>query len=140
MSRTSKRVFIVDDSEFFVEWISEQIGSIQGIEILGSCGSVHPCIKKIKKLDPDIIILDIRLKDGNGIDLLKNLKDQVKKYKIIVFTNYPWQVFQQQCRVLGADYFFDKSIEFGRLKETLVAMSTHQGEFINQSKDNTLLL
>jgi DNA-binding NarL/FixJ family response regulator len=140
MAEIKSKVFIVDDSKFFVDWITDQITSIDGVEVVGSCGEVRSSSKRILETKPDTVILDIRLQDGNGIEILKNFKEKAWKPKFIVFTNYPWQVFQQQCKTLGADYFFDKSIEFSRLKETITSLADPQSDPIVNGKDSSLLL
>jgi DNA-binding NarL/FixJ family response regulator len=109
----SKKILIVEDSPFFSNWISNELLNIEGIEITGIVDNVNDALATIKNKTIDIAILDIRLKDGSGTELIKYLKSGYKSIKVILFTNYP--EFRKECLKLGADYFFDKSSEFDEL-------------------------
>jgi DNA-binding response OmpR family regulator len=70
------------------------------------------CCKEATSLflsfQPDLLILDIALPDGSGIDLLQTFKKINPEIIVAILTNYPTIEFSNRCKVLGADYFFDK--------------------------------
>lgn len=73
-----------------------------------------------------IIILDIRMHGGNGIRILKAIREKNINSKVIMLTSYPYQKYRKKCMEAGADCFFDKSREFGKVMEVL-------GEWIAES-------
>ncbi len=118
------RLFIVDDSSLICERIRAVVSDIKGFEIVGEAVEQSEAIQSINKTNPDVVILDIRLPKGNGIEVLRELKNKDHAPVVIVLTNYPYPQYRTKCNAIGADYFFDKSTEFGRIKEVLRQLIT----------------
>ena len=68
---------------------------------------------------PDVVILDIRMPDGSGIDVLQTIKQGEPAPAVIVLTNYPYPAYRQKCLQAGADFFLDKSTEFDQIPELI---------------------
>jgi len=69
--------------------------------------------KILDKQSFELVILDIGLPDGSGLDLLAELKSKFgNKIKVIIFSNYSSGAMRKNAIELGADHFFDKSAEF----------------------------
>ncbi len=113
------KVFIVDDSALVRERIIDMISENPGIEITGQAKNAQEGINSILKLKPDVVILDIRMPGGNGIEVLKNIKKNSSAPTIIILTNYPYPQYRKKCMEAGADYFFDKSSEFNKIVEVI---------------------
>ena len=113
------KVFIVDDSALVRERIITMISEHPGIEITGHAKTAQEGINSILKLKPDVVVLDIRMPGGNGIEVLKNIKKNSYSPTIIIFTNYPYPQYRKKCMEAGADYFFDKSTEFNKIMEVI---------------------
>jgi len=111
------KVFIADDSAILCERLVEMLSDIPGIEIIGHARDVLESITSIRKLNPDIVILDIRMPGGSGIDVLQDIKKDKQAPMVIILTNYPYPQYRKKCLGLGADYFFDKSTEFEKVTE-----------------------
>jgi len=107
------RVFIADDSEILRSRLIEMLSEFKEIDIVGQTGYAQEAIELIKELIPDVVILDIRLPDGNGINLLEMIK------KDNIFTNYPYFQYRKRCLDAGAEFFFYKAAEFENLVEAL---------------------
>lgn len=118
------RLFIVDDSSLICERIRAVVSDIKGFEIVGEAVEQSEAIQSINKTNPDVVILDIRLPKGNGIEVLRELKNKDHAPVVIILTNYPYPQYRTKCNAIGADYFFDKSTEFGRIKEVLRQLIT----------------
>ncbi len=118
------RLFIVDDSSLICERIRAMVSDIKGFEIVGEAVEQFEAIQSINKTNPDVVILDIRLPKGNGIEVLRELKNKDHAPVVIMLTNYPYPQYRTKCNAIGADYFFDKSTEFGRIKEVLRQLIT----------------
>ncbi len=113
------KIFIVDDSALVRERIIAMISENPGIEITGQAKNAQEGINSIIKLKPDVVILDIRMPGGNGIEVLKNIKKNSSAPTIIILTNYPYPQYRKKCMEAGADYFFDKSSEFNKIMEVI---------------------
>jgi|SRR5579863_684408 len=111
------KIFIVDDSSVVVERLAGIIRRVRGIELVGWAADVPGATERIAKLGPDILILDLHMPGGSGIDVLKEVKSLFPNIKVIVLTNYPSPQHRKRCLELGADYFLDKSSEFGKLPD-----------------------
>ncbi len=115
------KLFIADDSEMMRERIRELVLAVEGIELVGEAGDVRASIKGIMDLKPDVVILDIRMPGGSGLDVLRGVKGHTTPL-IIVLTNYPFPEYKEIAIKLGADYFFDKSKEFDEVQRILGRM------------------
>jgi len=113
------KLFIADDSEVMRERIRELLLAIEGVELSGEAGDVQTSIKGILDLKPDVVILDIRMPGGSGLEVIQRLKEHPKTPLIIVLTNYPFPEYKEIAIKLGADYFFDKATEFDEVQTVL---------------------
>ena len=113
------RLFIADDSEIRRVRLIDMLSEIEGIEIVGQAQGSLEAIESIQKLNPLVVILDIRMPRINGIKVLEALKKDDGSPTVIIFTNYPYPQYRKRCMDLGADFFFDKSTEFEKLIDTV---------------------
>ena len=113
------RVFIADDSDVLRAQIKEILADIEGIEVVGQARDAPETLESIRKLKPDVVILDIRMPSGNGITVLEPIRKEKIPAKVIIFTNYPHLAYRKKYLDAGADFFFYKAIEFEKLIATL---------------------
>ena len=113
------RIFIADDSELLRVRLVDMLSEIEGIEIIGQAQDSLDAIESIEKLNPHVVILDVRMPQGDGIKVLEAIKKNLQSPKVVIFTNYPYPQYREKCMDLGADYFFDKSTEFEKLIDTV---------------------
>ena len=116
------RVFVVEDSELLRNRIVENVLALGGFEVVGVAESEAEAVRSIAELRPEIVITDIRLKQGNGIAVVRHVRAHpyVPRPLIYVLTNYAYPEYKQQCSLAGADKFFDKSSEYDRFLESLL--------------------
>ncbi len=76
-------------------------------------------LTKIEIERPDIVILDIKMIGGNGIDVLKSIREHGIDSTVIMFTHYPYPQYEKACMEAGADYFFHKATEFEQMMDTI---------------------
>jgi len=130
-------VYIVDDSQVMRERLTESVADIAGVEIAGQSGDPFEALDRIRKSHPDVVILDIRLPQISGIDLLKDIKERPAAPIVIMITNYPYHQYRQACMAAGADYFFSKIDEFEMIRETLSRMGLDhrkRNDFIRENQ------
>ena len=95
------------------------LSDLEKIEIVGEAGDAEEAIQSIRKVKPDVVILDIRMPGGNGIGVLQAIRKEKMNVKVIMLTNYPYPHYRKKCMEAGADFFFDKSSEFRKIREVL---------------------
>ncbi len=113
------KIFIVEDSEVVRERLKSMLTEVPEVEIIGEAETRTEAIELITKFKPEVVILDIRLAEGSGIDVLHNIKKEEPAPLVIVLTNYPYPQYKEKCLKAGADYFFDKSSEFNKIVDVL---------------------
>ena len=128
------RVLIADDSEIMREHLTEALSGYSQIEIVGEAGDSDQAIESVRALAPDVVILDIRMPNGSGIDVLEQVKKNLTPPVVIMFTNYPFPQYRKKCREAGAEFFFDKSSESHKVIETLESLA---GRFEALGKDGS---
>jgi DNA-binding NarL/FixJ family response regulator len=120
------RLFIADDSELILERLSVLISEINNVEIVGHARTVPGAISAIQELKPDLVVLDIRMPGGSGIDVLDNVKCSGLDSTVIMLTNYPYPEYKKRCMDAGAEFFFDKSTEFESAIEVIKRLASQQ--------------
>lgn len=109
------RVFIVDDSQVVLERLTDLLGEVQGIDIVGQAGNPNEAIRGIRKTRPDAVILDLQIPGGSGLDVLRDIRADHPNLFFLICTNYPYRQYRDECLSAGANYFLDKSTEFEKL-------------------------
>jgi DNA-binding NarL/FixJ family response regulator len=118
----SIRVFIADDSQIVQVRLVALLGELAGVEVIGQAGTVPVAIAGIRRLQPDVVLLDIHMPGGSGIDVLQSIKQGPLAPVVIMLTNYPYPAYRERCMRLGADFFFDKSTEFDLVPNVLASL------------------
>ena len=115
------RVFVVEDSPSIREALVGNLESTGLIEVIGSADSADAAWKDERLATADAIIVDLALRTSSGFELLSRLKSSPNFANVprIVLTNYAIAIFRERALSLGADYFFDKSLQFDQAVELL---------------------
>src|SRR5512140_3428129 len=115
------RVVIIEDSAIIRMRLAEALQEIPNLEIVGQVETEAEAVRLLGASGWDAAILDLQLRQGTGLGVLKmlRLEGRPESSKVIVFTNYAFPQFRDRSFSLGADYFFDKSREFHRVREVL---------------------
>jgi DNA-binding NarL/FixJ family response regulator len=110
------RVFVVEDSALVRERLISDLRSIGRFKVVGFADSERPAITAIQSLQPDIVITDLQLKEGSGIEVLRQVRAQPSRSvpRVFVLTNYALPEYKRRCLESGADEFLDKSSEYDR--------------------------
>jgi len=112
-------VFVADDSAPLRSRLIEMLSKIEGIEVVGQAQDVSEALSGIGALRPDVVILDIQMPGGSGIDVLRDVKQNYPEMIAIMLTNHPYPQYQHRCAELGADFFLSKSTD----SKTLIQIS-----------------
>jgi DNA-binding NarL/FixJ family response regulator len=93
--------------------------TLPNVEIGGQAGTAPQAIAAIAERRPDVVILDITMPGGSGLDVLRAVKRTAPSTVVIVLTMHPYQQLGAGCAAAGADVYFEKNAEFGRLAAVL---------------------
>ncbi len=113
------KVFLVDDSEVMRQRLKRLLADVPEVQVIGEAGRAQEATDAIREEKPDVILLDIHLLNGSGIDVLQNLKKAESAPAVIILTDYPYPQYRQKCLTAGADFFFVKSTEFDQVVPAL---------------------
>ena len=118
------RVFLVEDSPHVRDLLLDFLHVPGEVEIIGCADTEDDSVAAILAQPVDAVIVDLRLKEGNGMGLIERLRkaNLSPSPKLIVFTNHPFPEIRQRAMKLGADYFFDKSADYDSVRTTLQAL------------------
>jgi DNA-binding response OmpR family regulator len=121
------KVLVVEDSILTAKQLCESIAGLSHAIDCSTAATEKDALHIIMDSVPDIVVLDLHLKDGNGFTVLKAVKAMRRKPITIVLTNFALPQYRDYAFLLGADFFFDKALEFETippLLDTLVAQRT----------------
>lgn len=121
-----QKALIIDDSELVGTKVGDLLKEIPGIDYLGQAKTVKSGLKTCFEIHPDIVFLDIKLPDGNGKDVLIELKKSLPTITVIMLTNFDSDFHKQQFSQLGADYFLDKTRDFMKISEVVEKIVRHK--------------
>ncbi len=115
-------VFLVDDSALVREKLVALLTLQPQIEISGEAEDVPQAIAAIAALRPDVVILDLSIPGGSGLDVLRAVKASAPATVVIVMTMHPYRELGARSLEAGADFYFEKGIEFERLSAVLAVL------------------
>ncbi len=114
-------VFLVEDSPLLRSRLEPMLAAIPGARAAGHAEGAQEAIRLILEQRPQAVVLDVHLKEGNGLDVLRAVREAAPEIAVFVLTNYPEKSYRRIASGLGALGFFDKSSEVPLLKQALAA-------------------
>jgi DNA-binding NarL/FixJ family response regulator len=122
------KILIADDSAVIVQRLVTMLTEIKGIEIADQVATVGEASTAVASLRPDVVILDMQMPGGTGLDVLKSMQEHGVLSTVIVLTNFAYPQMRKRCLQNGAEFFFDKSSEFERVGEVLQGLMDKASE------------
>ena len=113
------KVFVVEDAPLVRERLEEMFGAIPGVTTVGHAAGADEAVRAILSAQPDAVVLDVKLAQGSGFDVLRSVHGRAPTIDFYVLTNLAAQPYRRRAELLGAREFFDKTIEFGRMRAAL---------------------
>jgi two-component system response regulator DevR len=104
------RVFLLDDHEIVRRGLAELLGSESGIEIVGQSGTAASGVREILALRPDVAVLDVRLPDGSGIDVCREVRSRDPRIRCLILTAYDDDEALYAAVIAGASGYVLKDI------------------------------
>lgn len=121
------KLVIADDSAIIRRHLISLIQDNERIDYIGEAKDAPEAVEQVRSLNPEVVILDVRMPGGGGIGALEHIKQTHPNTDIIVLTNYPYPQYKQKCLNAGATYFLDKSSEFDKIHDVLDEIAGKKG-------------
>lgn len=115
------KVFLVEDSPAVLERLEALLASIEGAAAVGHASRAEEAIHAILETHPDAVIVDLKLSEGSGFDVLRAVHERAPEIDLYMLSNFAAEPYRRLAARLGARAFFDKSSEFERVREVLAA-------------------
>jgi two-component system response regulator DevR len=113
------RVFLVDDHEVVRRGIVELLGSDSELDVVGEAGSVAEAMTRISAARPDVAVLDVRLPDGSGIELCRDLLSDVPELRCLMLTSFTSDEAMLDAVLAGASGYVVKDIKGMELAQAI---------------------
>ncbi|AUP77373.1 response regulator transcription factor [Flavivirga eckloniae] len=129
------RLGIVDDDLLIVQLLSDFLRQSNNIEVALTALSGNDFLEKLSSSENtlDIVLLDLRMKNGTGLEVLNELLKQPKRIKIIVLSTFYKSSFLGQMLKLGVDAFLPKEIDLKKLIHIIKTVH-HKGHYFSQEQ------
>jgi DNA-binding NarL/FixJ family response regulator len=107
-AKTRARVLIVDDHPAVREALAIRIAQTPDLELCGQAADMAEALRLVDDLKPDIAVVDISLKTGDGIDLIKRVRKHNEHVRTLVWSMYGEEIYAERALRAGADGYITK--------------------------------
>jgi DNA-binding NarL/FixJ family response regulator len=132
------KVFIVEDENLVRDTLAQSLGLVDNITVVGTAEDITHNINTIKAAQPDVLIVDVRLKNENGIDACKNIVKSLPHTRIIILSGYFNETLAANALAAGASAFLSKSIAISHLVAAIFHVMVHNSFYASQLPDDVL--
>jgi DNA-binding NarL/FixJ family response regulator len=135
---TKYRVLIVDDHPIVRRGLSEMINQEPDLEVCGEAGDVAEALEQVQQRQPDVMVVDLSLRSGHGIDLIEQVKAINESIRMLVSSMHDESLFAERALRAGALGYLSKQEPAGKLLEAIRQVA--RGEiFLSPTMSNRLL-
>jgi DNA-binding NarL/FixJ family response regulator len=103
------RVLLVDDHEAMRMCLRMILRGEDDLEVVGEAGTGAEALKQARRLEPDVVLMDVRLPDGSGVDFTRTLKDQQPEVQVVGLSMHDEQQVRDSMVSAGAANYIVKS-------------------------------
>ena len=123
------RVFIADDSPPVAEMLTELISDPGKVDVVGVGETEDGTLEAIRRLRPDVVVLDLQLKTGSGTNVIRAVRANadLANVRLMVTSNHVSPQMRAGCLELGADAYFDKVKEISELTARIAQLAGERG-------------
>jgi two-component system, NarL family, response regulator DevR len=107
---TPLRILVVDDHEVVRQGLVSLLERREGFQVVAQAGTVAEAIEAARKFQPDLVVMDVRLPDGSGIEACREIRAELPATKIVILTSYPDEEAVFASIVAGASGYLLKQI------------------------------
>lgn len=106
------KIVIADDSSLWRDRIKSALIGSDGLSMIYEARNGVEAMQLIRQKEADLAILDIRMPEMNGIEVLMKIRELKIKIKVCILTSYPYPQYKKRCMEEGANYFLSKTEDF----------------------------
>ena len=121
MPKLNLRLLLVDDHEVVRAGLRALLAGIEGIEVVGEAGSVAEAVREAARLAPQVILMDLRLSDGSGLDACREILSSAPRTRIVFLTSYSDEQAVMSTVLAGAAGYVLKDIGHRALVDAIRA-------------------
>ncbi len=126
MSRVPLRVLLVDDHEVVRSGIAAMLKATEDIVVAGEAGTVRHAVEEAERARPDVVVMDVRLADGSGIEATREIKSRRPQIQVLMLTSFADDDALFASIMAGASGYVLKQVKGGELVRAIRAVG--QGE------------
>jgi DNA-binding NarL/FixJ family response regulator len=104
------KVFLLDDHEVVRRGVAEVLESDAGIMVVGEAKNASEALARVPALKPDVAVLDVRLPDGDGVSVCRELRSRMPELKVVMLTSYSDDEALFEAIMAGASGYLLKQI------------------------------
>ena len=119
----STRVFVVDDHEIVRRGIADMIDAEHDLEVVGEASTAQQALSRVAATLPDVVVLDVRLPDGSGIDVCRSILSAHPEVRCLMLTAYDDDRASYAAVLAGASGYVLKDIRGQKLIEGIRAVA-----------------
>ena len=116
--------------------LQQMLSSMEKVEVVGSFQNGTDALSAMHKLKPDLAILDNKMPGLKGVDVIREIRKEDNKVKLMLLTFYADTYYKQQAMNAGADYFFSKSEDFEKIPVVLNELVKNEKDVLRQDLSN----
>ena len=121
------RIMIVDDHELVRDGLALRIGLYPDLMVCGQAAGEEEALSRIKELSPDLVLVDISLKEGHGLDLVKRIRSLDGTIKLLVISGFDESLYAERALRAGALGYLCKQESNDKLIEAIrTVLSGHR--------------
>jgi DNA-binding NarL/FixJ family response regulator len=120
------RVLLVDDHEVIRVGLRTVFGQTQGVAVIGEAGTMAEAVQQAQRLKPDVILMDVRLPDGSGVDACREILGALPGTRVIFLTSYADDDSVLAAVLAGAHGYVLKEIDSPALLEAIRSVAKGQ--------------
>ena len=115
MAKDQLRILLVDDHEVVRDGVKALINASEGLIVVGEAGSVREAIDQAMRTKPDVVVMDVRLADGSGIEATREIRARLEKTQVLMLTSFADDEALFASIMAGAAGYVLKQIRGGEL-------------------------
>ncbi len=116
------KLYIVDEHESVRTALAERLDRADNILVVGHCGDAGESIEQVRTSVPDVVLIEVKRKDGMGLELLRQVSTLPNHPKVAVLTSYPSDWEQEAASRAGAKNYLLKDIDLDELIGSIVSL------------------
>ncbi len=116
------RLVVVDDHEVVRQGLVSLLDRREGLQVVAEAGSVAESLEMTRKFQPDIVVMDVRLPDGSGIEACREIRSELPGTRVVILTSYPDEEAVLSAIIAGASGYLLKQIRARDLVSALEAV------------------